>query len=207
MRNRLVAAGFKPAWGDAGPGYTHNTHHPRNRRPPISAHSTVTTFTSSRTPTSHPEPQHVIPSEAEGSEPVIPQPPSPSRPTSAPSLILPAKFRLAGLRSGTHGGARAGRGYHLNPRIQRTLTHSNTPRSGGFQTRLGGCGARLHPQHPSPPQPTPAIPRTLLSHPTCHPDPPHCHPAPNSSLRPQPVIPSEAEGSKLVIPKRPSPPR
>ena len=33
-----------------------------------------------------------------------------------------AKYRRAGLRSGTHGGARARRGYHLNPRNQQTPT-------------------------------------------------------------------------------------
>ena len=90
-------------------------------------------------------------------------------------------LRLAGLRSGTHGGARGARGYHPDPRIQRTLTHSKTPRSGGFQTRLGDAGPGYTTTPITPATDTRPFPRTLLSHPTCHPQhvipqPFHCHP-------------------------------
>ena len=78
-------------------------------------------------------------------------------------------------------------GYHLNPRIQLTLTHSKSPRSGGFQTRLGRCG----PGYTT----TPTIPATDAC------------PFPRTPLSLQHVIPSEAEGSEPPIPQPPPPSR
>ncbi len=67
--------------------------------------------------------------------------PRPSHPTVIPPT------RRAGPRSGTHGGARDGRGYPQNPSTQPHPTRSPTTHIGAVRERPW-CGARLQPPAP-----------------------------------------------------------